>query len=365
MNKKIHIGVLFGGKSSEHEVSLLSAKNVIQGLDRNKYTLSLIGIDKQGQWHLHDEAEFLLDHHSPKEVRLATPTTSLGLTLRKEDKQLVSLSEKPFLQKLDVIFPVLHGLNGEDGSVQGLLQLAGIPFVGAGVLGSSINMDKDVMKRLLRDAGIPVARFLTFKRFELPKITFESVKKELGVPFFVKPANGGSSVGISKIYKEEGFLEKVEEAFSYDSKILFEENIVGREIECAVLGNDDPIVSLPGEVIHTKDFFDYEAKYLPGGLVFEAPAQVSEEDVPRFQELALKTYQVLCVEGMARIDFFFTPEGKILVNEINTIPGFTSASTYPTLWKASGLQYNEILDRLIELALERSEEAKKLRSSYV
>ncbi|NNM43350.1 MAG: D-alanine--D-alanine ligase [Chlamydiae bacterium] len=365
MGKKINIGVLFGGKSSEHEVSLLSAKNVIGGLDRNKYDIHLIGIDKQGQWHLHDEAVFLLNADNPKQVCLAPPTTSVALTLRKEDKQLLSLSGKPLLQKLDVVFPVLHGTNGEDGTVQGILKLADIPFVGASVLGSAINMDKDVMKRLLRDAGIPAAKFMTYKRSALSQISFENIKNELGLPFFIKPANGGSSVGISKIRSSEGFMEKVLEAFSYDNKIIFEEGIEGREIECAVLGNDYPIVSLPGEVIHTNDFFDYEAKYLPGGLIFEAPAKVSEKDVPRFQEVALKTYKTLCAEGMARVDFFFKPNGEILVNEINTIPGFTSLSTYPTLWKASGLNYSELLDRLIELALERSEQEKSLRSSFL
>ena len=245
-------------------------------------------------------------------------------------------------------------------------KLANIPFVGAGVLGSAIGMDKEVMKRLLRDAGVPIANFLSFTRTSIKKITFNQLKQELGLPFFIKPANAGSSVGISKIKGEEDFEEKVELAFQFDHKIIIEESIVGREIECSVLGNENPIVSIPGEIIPKAihEFYSYEAKYLDiDGAILEIPAKLTPEQVQNIQAIALKAYEVLCCEGMARVDVFLQADGQVIVNEINTIPGFTRISMYPKLWEASGIAYPDLIDRLIQLGLERFAQDQKLKTT--
>ena len=258
---------------------------------------------------------------------------------------------------------LLHGPFGEDGTIQGLLKLAGVPFVGAGVLGSAVGMDKDVMKRLLRDAGIPIPGFLSFASNRPPK--FKDVSRELGLPLFVKPANLGSSVGISKAKDETGFSKAVGDAFRYDTKILVEEAVQGREIECAVLGNDDPQASVPGEIIPTREFYDYDAKYVDeNGARLEAPAKLNADTVRRVQELAIRTFQALNCEGMGRVDFFLKTDGTLLVNEINTIPGFTKISMYPRLWALSGISYTELIDRLIQLAIERFAHEQKLRTSH-
>jgi len=255
-------------------------------------------------------------------------------------------------KNVDVVFPILHGPFGEDGTMQGLLKLANIPFVGAGVLGSAIGMDKDVMKRLLRDAGISVAQFLTLRRQDTPD--YNDVTKELGLPLFVKPANMGSSVGVSKVNNEADFIDAVKEAFKYDNKILIEENILGHEIECSVLGNESPIVSVPGEVIPRHEFYSYEAKYVDeNGAGLEIPAKLSDEETDKIKSIALKTFKVLECEGFGHVDCFLTKEGKVYVNEINTIPGFTSISMYPKLWEASGISYSELIDKLIQLAIDR------------
>jgi len=269
--------------------------------------------------------------------------------------------------KLDVVFPILHGPFGEDGTIQGLLKLADVPFVGAGVLGSAVGMDKDVMKRLLRDAGIPIGKFLTFRSHE-PLPAFAETKAALGCPVFVKPANMGSSVGISKAHDESEFSAAVREAFQYDVKIVIEEYIKGREIECAVLGNENPIASVPGEVIPTHEFYSYEAKYLDeNGAALEIPAKLDAAAQKRIQELSVKAFQTLCCEGLARIDFFLKENGEILLNEINTMPGFTKISMYPKLWEASGsagIGYTELISRLIELAIEKFEKEKGLKITY-
>ncbi|MBS0621253.1 MAG: D-alanine--D-alanine ligase [Verrucomicrobia bacterium] len=344
MSKKIRLGILFGGKSAEHEVSLASAKSIVDALDKSKYEIALIGIDKEGSWHYRNVESYLMHAEDPKQIRLHG------------EKELVHFSGDQLQPSapLDVIFPVLHGTHGEDGTVQGLLKLANIPFVGADVLGSAVGMDKDVMKRLLRDAKIPIPRFLTVHLRDKTHLCFEQIVAELGLPFFVKPANAGSSVGIAKVKQESDFLPAIEGAFAHDRKILIEEAIVGREIECAVLGNDHPIASLPGEIIPLREFYSYEAKYIDAeGARLEFPANLSEELIAKVQKMAIEVYQVLCVEGMARIDFFLKDNGELLLNEINTIPGFTKISMYPKLWEVSGLPYPDLLDRLIELALER------------
>jgi D-alanine-D-alanine ligase len=264
---------------------------------------------------------------------------------------------------LDVIFPVLHSPFGEDGTVQGLLKLANTAFVGAGVLGSAVGMDKDVMKRLLRDAGITIARFLVANRYSAKQIGFDDARDQLGLPLFIKPANLGSSVGIHKAKNRAEFERAVSDAFNYDNKILIEECVRGREIECSVLGNDNPIASVPGEVLPRHEFYSYEAKYLDeNGAVLEIPAKLPPTTSERIRQLAIKTFSVLCCEGMARVDFFLRNDGEIIVNEINTIPGFTRISMYPKLWEATGISYTELIDRLIQLALERFEREKRLKT---
>jgi D-alanine-D-alanine ligase len=265
---------------------------------------------------------------------------------------------------LDVVFPILHGPFGEDGTVQGLLKLADIPFVGADVLGSAIGMDKDVMKRLLRDAGIKIGNFFTLKDHEqIP--AFASVEVVLGRPFFVKPSNMGSSVGISKVHEEGEYAAALKYAFQYDHKIIIEEYIRGREIECSVLGNEEPIASEAGEVIPSHEFYSYDAKYLDeNGAALEIPARLGTQTKKRIKELAIKTFQVLCCEGLARVDFFLKDNDEVFVNEINTIPGFTKISMYPKLWEASGISYSDLITRLIELAVSRFERNRFLKTEH-
>jgi D-alanine-D-alanine ligase len=319
VKKKIKIGVLFGGKSAEHEVSLKSAKNVINALDKNKYQVVSRKINKDGKFKL------------------------------------------SIVENFDVIFPVMHGPFGEDGSMQGLLKLADVPFVGPSVLGSAVGMDKDVMKRLFRDAGIPIGKFIALKTSD--KINFNKIKKELGLPLFIKPANMGSSVGVSKVRNEKELRKAIKEAFKFDTKIVIEENIPGREIECAVLGNEVPMASIPGEIIANQDFYSYDAKYIAEGSVAEIPAKIPQKTAKKIQELAIKVFGVLNCEGMGRVDFFLKKNGEVVVNEINTIPGFTNISMYPKLWEASGIALPKLLDRLIELAFERFAKEKKLKTS--
>ena len=365
-NKKIRLGILFGGKSAEHEVSLNSAKNVIDALDKEKYDVFLIGIDKTGEWRLRDACSYLMHADNPKLIQLQEVSESIALVPKHNRKELINCANDKLQEslKLDVIFPVLHGTYGEDGTVQGLLKLANIPFVGAGVLGSAIGMDKDVMKRLLRDAKIPIAKFITLYLHQKDSCSFDEIVQQIGVPFFIKPANAGSSVGVAKVKRKEGFVAALEDAFLYDRKVIVEEFVEGREIECSVLGNDQPIASLPGEVIPQHEFYSYEAKYLDdGGALFQIPVSLPFDLTERIQKMAIDTYQTLCCEGMARVDFFLKENGEIYVNEINTIPGFTKISMYPKLWMASGLSYSKLLDRLIELAIERHGNESNLKVS--
>ncbi|MFA4975149.1 MAG: D-alanine--D-alanine ligase family protein [Candidatus Paceibacterota bacterium] len=320
LKNKLKIGVLFGGKSAEHDVSISSSKNIIDALDKNKYQIFVIKIEKNGEFDLN------------------------------------------FVKKMDLIFPVLHGPYGEDGSMQGLLKILGIPFVGPSVLGSAVGMDKDVMKRLFRDAKIPIGKFITVCAGE--KISFEKVKKVLGLPMFIKPANMGSSVGINKVKNKKEFEIAVNDAFLYDSKIVIEENINGQEVECSVLGNENPMASIVGEIVPKNDFYSYKAKYIDGdGAVLLIPARLSKTISKKVQNLAIKVFQTLNCEGMGRVDFFVKKNGEVIVNEINTIPGFTAISMYPKLWEASGIPLSKLLDRLIELAIERFERESKLKTT--
>jgi len=364
MSKKIRIGILFGGRSAEHEVSLRSANNIINALDKDKYDVVLIGIDKSGQWYLNESSTFLLNATDAKNVKLGEGGTSVVLKPGQQENQLVPLSGDASPNQLDVVFPVLHGTYGEDGTMQGLLKLADIPFVGPGVLGSAVCMDKDVSKRLMREAGIPVAKAHTYKSFQRAKIDLQQVEDDLGFPCFIKPANLGSSVGISKATTQQELSDAIDMAFRFDHKIIIEEMIEGREIECSVLGNDEPIVSIPGEILPQHDFYSYEAKYLDDkGALLEIPAKLNDEQVKAIQDLAIRTYQTLCCEGLSRVDVFLCKDDKIYVNEVNTLPGFTRISMYPKLWEASGISYSELLDRLIQLAIERGERERKLETS--
>ncbi len=320
MRKKLSVAILFGGKSAEHEVSLQSAKNVIEALNKDKYIISKIKIGKDGKF-------------------------SEGI-----------------LKKCDVVFPVLHGPYGEDGSIQGLLKLSGVPFVGAGVLGSAVGMDKDVMKRLLSQAGIKNAKAIVLRAGE--KLSFEKAKKELGLPMFVKPANLGSSVGVSKVKSKADFHKAISDALKYDSKIIIEEAIVGRELECAVLGNEIPVASGIGEVVLNAEFYSYDAKYIDeDGAVIEIPAKnLSLKDAKRLREVAVKAYKTLECAGLGRVDMFLTRKGEIYVNEINTIPGFTNISMYPKLWEQAGIPQTKLFDILINLALDRFKKEQKLKN---
>ncbi len=362
MKRKLRVAILFGGKSAEHEISLISARNIVAAMDQDKYEIVSIGIDKRGRWILDQEARLLRGRQTQVKLRRRDDTVAVlpGAT----QAPVMRISRRAALAAVDVVFPILHGPFGEDGTIQGLLKLANVPFVGAGVLGSAIGMDKDVMKRLLRDAKLPIAKFMVLHRGSARTIDFAAVTRALGRPFFVKPANLGSSVGISKVHRKNQFAAAVKEAFRYDTKVLIEENIQGREIECSVLGNETPLASLPGEIITRHDFYSYDAKYLDEkGARLVIPAQLSDPVVRKIQELAVKTFKVLCCEGMARVDFFLRGKRGIFVNEINTIPGFTKISMYPKLWEASGISSPDLIDRLIQLALETFRNERNLRTS--
>ncbi|OQY27478.1 MAG: D-alanine--D-alanine ligase A [Candidatus Cloacimonetes bacterium 4572_55] len=346
VEKKIRVGILFGGKSAEHEISLLSAKNLVESINRDTYEVVLIGIDKSGRWHKFELTGRMNNTIFSSQTPVSDPIAQL--------------------QSVDVVFSILHGSIGEDGAMQGLLKIAETPFVGAGVLGSAVGMDKDVMKRLLRDADIPVCRFRVVTISEEKNLNFQDITKELGSILFVKPANMGSSVGVNRAVDSESFERAVQDAFRYDRKIIIEEFIDGREIECSVLGNDEPIASLPGEVIPRSNFYSYHAKYIDEeGAQLDIPAKLPVDITKKIQALSIRVFRTLCCEGMARVDFFLKPDGMILANEINTLPGFTQVSMYPKLWEVSGVNASELSDHLIQLALERGERERQLATSYV
>jgi D-alanine-D-alanine ligase len=391
--KKLRVGVLFGGRSGEHEVSLLSAASVLKAIDKKKYDVVPIGITKKGRWVTAAHAERLLKGqsfgpHPPRPLRAGDPeTTSAAAVLAKGEGVVVPpipgenhSALVPFetasseLQAahssidVDIIFPILHGTFGEDGTIQGLLELADIPYVGAGVLGSAAGMDKDVMKRLFRDAGIPIVKYITVLRSAWrtePKKVRQQVEKALRYPVFVKPANLGSSVGISKVHGASELAAGMDEAARFDRKLIVEQGVGGskgkaREIECSVLGNDNPIASVPGEVVPIKEFYDYNAKYLDKGSGLIIPADLPPKKQEEVRRLAIAAFEAVDCAGLARVDFLMDPRtGRTYVNEINTIPGFTSISMYPKLWAATGIPYAELIDRLIQLGLERHADKKQ------
>jgi D-alanine-D-alanine ligase len=361
---KVRIGILFGGKSVEHEVSLQSARNVYEAIDPAKFEIVLIGIDKTGRWEVRETK--LLENAVGPNYELPSSNEASALAVLPgpalTDRKLATAQSR--LPSLDVVFPLLHGTYGEDGTIQGLLKLAGIPCVGCSVLGSAVGMDKDITKRLLRDAGLPVARFVTLNARTADAVNFDSLAEQLGTPFFVKPANSGSSVGVSKVRNECEWAAARALALRFDHKILVEELITGHEIEVAVLGNDNPEASIPGEILPRHDFYSYEAKYLDeNGAALKIPAALSPETSELVRRLAIQTFQVLEGRGMARVDFFVTNEGRAFVNEINTIPGFTKISMYPKLWAASGVSYSALIEKLVALAVESHARDQKLETT--
>ena len=372
MARKLRVGILFGGRSGEHEVSLRSAASIIAALDRDKYEVVPIGITREGRWLTADASQKLL----AGEYQPLPRADAAGAAVQTEAAVLAHglpmvLAPDPTQQQagnraVDVIFPVLHGTFGEDGTVQGLLELAGVPYVGAGVLGSAAGMDKEVMKRLFRDHGLPVVPWLVFLRGEIlarPRRVMSAVEKKFRYPVFVKPANLGSSVGITKAHHRRELRAALELAVQFDRKVLVERGVDARELECSVLGNDAPQASVPGEIIPVNEFYDYAAKYLDEGSKLVIPARITPVQARRVRGLALAAFRAVDCVGMARVDLFLERRsGKIYVNEINTIPGFTSISMFPKLWEASGLPYPKLIDRLIQLALERHQE--KQRSRY-
>ncbi len=389
---KIRVGVLFGGRSGEHEVSLLSAASVLNAIDRDKYDVVPIGITKDGRWLTAEHAENLLQGKlviEPRQLRAGDPdlTQPAAVLSRGEavvvppepvhrESGLVPFQTDPAMLRrasdrainVDVIFPVLHGTFGEDGTIQGLLELADIPYVGAGVLGSAAGMDKDIMKSLFIAAGLPIVKHVTILRGAWEndaKGTEKLVERKVKYPVFVKPANLGSSVGISKAHNRKELGPAIEEAAKFDRKIVIEQGVGGatkkaREIECSVLGNDDPAASIPGEIVPIKEFYDYNAKYLDEGSELIIPAKLTKAETKKVQELAVRAFKAVDCSGLARVDFLMdAATRKIYLNEINTMPGFTAISMYPKLWAASGVEYAELIDRLIQLGIERHQDKKK------
>jgi D-alanine-D-alanine ligase len=369
LRSKIRLGILFGGRSGEHEVSLTSAASLLKALDPDKYEVVPIGITREGRWLAGSSADRSLLGVLETGKPVTASVDPAGPKLIPLDPKLES---RPNVRRsgpeIDVVFPLLHGTFGEDGTVQGLLELAGIPYVGAGVLASSAGMDKDVMKRLFRDAGLPVVRWILVLRsdWETGAARIKaSVDRQIRYPLFVKPANLGSSVGISKVHNPKELAPAMDLAAEYDRKIIIEKAVNAREIECSVLGNDHPQASLPGEVVPVNEFYDYEAKYVKEGSKLIIPARLTAAQTKRVQTLAVRAFQAIDCAGMARVDFLLDRKtGTAFVNEINTIPGFTPISMYPKLWEASGLPYAKLIDRLIELALERQREKTRTRYTH-
>ena len=367
MTKKLRVGVIFGGRSGEHEVSLRSAESVINAMDRSRYEIVPIGITKEGRWLVSGDATAMLpqtvmESADQQQVAILGDPTRRGLlTLDSQGGQLPS-------QTIDVVFPVLHGTYGEDGTIQGLLDMAGVPYVGGGVLASATGMDKIVMKHLFAQAGLEIGVYEWFLRSgweENPSLIIERISSHLGFPVFVKPANLGSSVGVSKARNEDELRAAINDAARYDRRLLVERAVVGREIEVSVLGNDNPIASLPGEIILGHEFYDYEDKYIDNASRTSVPADLPPEIGERIQGDAIRAFRAIDGAGLARVDFFFEREtGRVLINEINTMPGFTSISMYAKMWEASGISYTELIDRLIELALERHRDKSRNLTSY-
>lgn len=352
MKKKISI--IFGGRSTEHEVSLLSATNIFNATDKEKFEVILIGINKKGNWSFNPNyPSSNIDLTQNDYFQGAIPVI---IDRRDNKASIIDKQRNTLLETFDAVFPIIHGTFGEDGTLQGFLKSLNIPFVGPDVLGSSLCMDKDVTKRLLKERNVPVAASLTVYKIAPDEISFEQAQEKLGMPIFVKPCNAGSSVGVTKVTDKASFDKALHDAFQYDIKILLEEAIVGKEIECAVLGNETPKASAVGEIVPTKDFYSYDAKYIDAdGAIMKIPAEIPTEISDAIRETAVKAFQTTCCEGLARVDFFLKNDRTFIVNEINTLPGFTEISMYPKLWDESGIQYTDLITRLIEFAFQRHE----------
>jgi D-alanine-D-alanine ligase len=375
--RKIRVGLVFGGRSGEHDVSLASAQSVMANLDKERYEVVPIAITPEGTWLLGTEPTKMIEARQQRQheqgmqgVQGVQQTTAVTLTGDPTIRRLIPVqSSEPLGEQgaLDVIFPVLHGTYGEDGTLQGLLEMANVPYVGCGVLGSALGMDKEQMKRVFRSVGLPGVEYLVYRRSEWERDAervLNAVEQRLAYPVFVKPVNLGSSVGVNKAHDRVELMHAISVAAEYDRKILIERGINCRELECAVLGNDEPIASVVGEVIASNEFYDYSAKYLDGKSEIVIPADLPQSTATEVRRQALQAFTALDLSGLARVDFFLEKEtGKIYLNEVNTMPGFTQISMYPKLWEASGLPYAPLLDRLIELALERYADKQRNRTS--
>lgn len=361
MKNKLRVGILFGGKSAEHEISCDSAQSVFGALDKTKCEPVLIKISREGDFFLVPNSFFDEGAQGAKARGLFLPEKSLLLAPKGASEQFIS-KDGDKLPKLDVVFPVLHGPFGEDGTVQGLLKIANIPFVGSCVLSTALCMDKDMTKRLLMGAGLPVCKSLVFRKHEKDEIDFKKIQKELGLPVFIKPCNMGSSVGISQAFEEKSLKKAIEEAFAYDTKVIIDEAIEGREIEVGLLGHGgDVAASSCGEIVTAHDFYSYEAKYADKSLKLDIPADIPEEVSKEMKELAIKAFKALECSGLCRCDFFLEKNGRILINELNSLPGFTGVSMYPKLWENAGVSYSRLIQRLLELALKKHEEINALK----
>ncbi|MGD8804247.1 MAG: D-alanine--D-alanine ligase family protein [Chloroflexota bacterium] len=366
--RRIRIGLIFGGRSGEHEVSLMSARSVRAALDPGKYDIVMIGITKSGRWITGDVAAALESgdlENSPSATLLPDPESSKLMELQLEASQPAKLS---VVAELDVVFPVLHGPYGEDGTVQGLLELAGIPYVGAGVVGSATGMDKAIFKAVMMAHGIPILPWklvLASEWREQPNQILNSIEQALSYPVFTKPANLGSSVGIRRCENRRELQAGLNEAAAFDRRLIVEQGINGRELEVSVLGNDQPVASVVGEIKPRRTFYDYVAKYVSDDSELMIPAEISPELSSNIRDMAIRAFRAIDCAGLARADFLLDKDdGSLYINELNTIPGFTRISMYPKLWEASGLSYSQLLDRLVELALERSAEKAKLLTTY-
>jgi D-alanine-D-alanine ligase len=354
MSAKKKIVILYGGRSVEHEVSVNSAKNIFEFINKDLFEPIPIGISKKGQWYLTKGVN--------KEIEQGK---ALGLTLDTQQTAFILLgSEERF--KVDVVFPVLHGTDGEDGSIQGLLKALDVPMIGTGVLGSSLSMNKVVAKRVLEASKLPVAKYMAFRFSDRDKIKFAEAKKKLGLPFMVKAANLGSSVGVTKVKKESDFAQAISEAFKYDDELLLEEFIKAREVECAVLGNEPSQASLPGEIVISKkyEFYTFDAKYVdPTAVRIDVPAKLTKASKEKIRELSLKAFHALRCEDFARVDLFLAGS-KVYINEINSIPGFTNSSMFPVMWKERGISFSELITKLVDIALERYQKNKRIERSF-
>jgi len=355
MSRRLNVAILYGGKSVEHDISVRSAKNVVDNIDQAKYETILIGISKLGTWYLNEVIEEDIESGNPVSLKLDASSPILqDLT---SGREIV----------IHVVFPVLHGTDGEDGSVQGLFKSLDLPVVGSGVLGSAISMDKIISKKILKEGGIPVAPYVEYHKSQNDDISYQKVVEEVGEPFMIKSSALGSSVGISMVKSEEGFQAALEDSFQYGDKIIIESFVKGRELECAILGNESPYASVPGEIVMIKDydFYTYEAKYLDEQAIdIQIPAKADESVLNKIKAICIQAYSALRCDDYARVDLFLTDQEEVIINEINTIPGFTNASMFPMMWKHMGISFTELITRIIDLCINRYEDSKNLKTSY-